>query len=40
MLFLSLGKVGTGQGLDYCHDESNEPAYTALNFTIYEAKYT
>lgn len=40
MLFLLLSKVGTAQGLDYCHEASNKPTYTALNFTTYEAKYT
>ena len=40
MLSLSLSKVGTAQGLDYCHEVSNKPTYTALNFTTYEAKYT
>lgn len=40
MLFLSLSKVGTAQGLDYCHEVSNKPTYTALYFTTYEAIYT
>lgn len=40
MLFLSLSKAGTAQGLDYCHEVWNKPTHTVLYSTTYKTKYT